>query len=562
MRKIVGFDTETFISHGAYQFMSAQFWNPDLKMTDFVTDAEQIRKYFTTKTRGAIFLAQNAEYDFSVLRKVFQDDWFTFKCLFNKGRFMYGKLVHNDHAYTFYDLRNIFVNWSLKKVGEFIHLPKLTSPSYLGKRKPQNNEEWQYLKQYALRDAEICYEAGKWIQQKLGEIRISAPSLSFNVFNKQFQPYGVYLSTTDEIEGKIRLAYKGGRNECFIRGSPDKKVYVYDVVSLYPYCMKTHKMPLGIDGIKKSDHIDLSREGIAFCKVFQNAEIPFLSTRTFTPDGTYKLMFPNGIFKAWFTYPEIRYFLWHNLGDILETYETYEVNRLTRVFEPFIDHFFKLKETDKEGASFWKLFMNSLYGKFAQNIESPEVTLSKDVKVTKLTQKAKRKFLLRSNVLISAYITAYGRIHMHSHYTKVGLENLVYTDTDSIHTLKKLSDVGEGLGQLSFKGETDNPRRATYIRGKFYLFNDGLKCKGLQYVLTASDMRKLIEIGNVKILTTMLLKIRSAFIRHKELLSETDMIKHFTLNEDGKRSYNKLLKANQLLTEYTRSKAVDYHGLE
>jgi hypothetical protein len=151
---------------------------------------------------------------------------------------------------------------------------------------------------------------------------------------------------------------------------------------------------------------------------------------------------------------------------------------------------------------------------------------------------------------------------MHTLYDKVGLKNLVYTDTDSIHTFKPFLKTGENLGDLSFKGKTDKKKKATYIRSKFYLFNNTLKCKGLQYVLTAEDMRKLIAVGDPKVLTTILLRIRSAFRRHKELLSETQMIKRFTLENDGKRIYLKNLYGKQLLTDWCSSKAVVLHGLE
>ena len=562
----------------SYQFFSAQFWSEKFNKGKFVSDPQQVTDYFSSKTRGYIFLAQNAEYDFAVLSKTYKSlnllcsynfscneceescpsNRRKFICLYNKGRFIYGKLVRKDHVWSIYDLRNIFVNWSLKRIGEFIGLEKLDKPSYLGLRAPETLKEKRYFRKYALRDAEICYKAGQWIINKLGIIKVSAPSLSFNVFNKQFKPYGVYLKTEDSITKTLRLAYKGGRSECFIRGSPDKKVYVYDVVSLYSYIMWKHKFPLGIGKLKHKNSWDKSHEGIAYAHVQQDAEIPFLSKRKFTEDGTYKLVFPNGDFYGWFTYPELRYLEWKGLGKILKVYEAYEVSRSTHIFRPFVDYFFNLKQTDVKGSSFWKLFLNSLYGKFAQDASSPELLITPDEQI----ERPKRKFMFQTNIMIAAYITARARIYMHTLYDKVGLKNMVYTDTDSIHTFKPFNKTGENLGNLSFKGETDAERRSTYIRSKFYVFNDVLKCKGLQYVLKAEDMRKLIEIGNVEVLTKMLLRIRSAFRRHKELLTETAMMKRFTLENDGKRVYAKLLNGKQLLDDWCDSKAVVLHGLE
>ena len=562
MRNIIGLDTETILKNRSYQFFSAQFYSKELNMNDFISDPIELRNYFNYKTRGSIFLAQNAEYDFTVLRKALKTDYFTFKFLQNKGRFIYGKLLRQDHAWSIYDLRNIFVNWSLKQIGEFIGLKKLEKPSYLGLRTPETPKEWLYFRKYALRDAEICYKAGKWIINKCGFIKVTTPSLSFSVFNKHFKPYGIYLKTKDSITKKLRLAYKGGRSECFIRGSPEKKVYVYDIVSLYSYIMRNYKVPLGIGKLRHKKTLDLSHEGIAYVTIQQDADIPVLPLKMFTKDGSYKLIFPNGKFASWFTYPELRYLEWKGLGKILKVHETFEVDRSTFAFKPFVDYYFDLKQTDVKGSAFWKLFLNSLYGKFAQDVASPELLVSPTGDIEKLEKPSKKKRMVQTNIMVAAYITARARIYMHSLYEKVGIKNMVYTDTDSIHTFKRYSQIGENLGELSFKGETDGKRRSTYIRSKFYIFNDVLKCKGLQYVLKADDMRKLIEIGNVEVLTKILLRIRSAFRRHKELLTETDMMKRFTLENDGKRMYRKALFGKQLLDEWCDSKAVVLHGLE
>jgi len=562
MRYIIGLDTETLLRKGTYQFFSAQFYSRELGLKDFITEPQKVRNYFTNKTRGSIFMAQNAEYDFTVLRKILDDNYYTFKCLYNKGRFIYGKLVRGKNAWSIYDLRNIFVNWNLKKIGEFIGLKKYEKPAYLGLRSPETPSEWRYFKKYALRDAQICYEAAKWIIKKLGTIKVTAPALSFYVYNKQFKPYGVYLKTEDNINRKLRLAYKGGRSECFIRGSPDKTVYVYDVVSLYPYIMWKFKIPLGIGKLEKKTDVDLSHEGIAHAYIQQDADIPALSLKMFSKDGSYKLVFPNGKFASWFTYPELRYLEWKGIGKILKVYECYELDRSAYAFKPFITHFFNLKQTDSKGSSFWKLFLNSLYGKFAQDVSSPELLITPEGNIKKLEHSSRKKFLIQTNIIAAAYITARARLYMHTLYDQVGSENMVYTDTDSIHTFKPFNQTGEQLGNLSFKGKTDGKRRSTYIRSKFYVFNNVLKCKGLQYVLTAEDMRKLIAIGDVKVLTKMLLRIRSAFRRHQELLSETDMIKRFTLNDDGKRIYKKHLFGKQLLNDWSRSEAVTLYGLE
>lgn len=556
MRRIIGFDTETYFDRGEYVFLSAQFYSRNPKLNMFITNPEDLKKVFTHKTRGCIFLALNAEYDFSVLRKAMKNNYFDFYVLYNSNRFVCGKLVRNKHVWHIWDLQNIFLNWSLKKVGELIGVQKLEKPLWLGLRKPESKEEWKQLKVYAMNDAKICYLAGEWLLKKFGTLKLTLPSLSFHVYNKCYKRFPIYLSKSDSEIAQLRLAYKGGRCEVFIRGSPDNKVYVYDVVSLYPYIMWKSEFPIVTEPLKEKPSLDLSKEGVAYCLIEQDHEIPLLCTRLFVKDGEYKLVFPNGKFASWFTYPELRYLEWKGLGKIIRVFKAYECSETAPIFKDFVEKYFSFKVEQPEASSFWKLFLNSLYGKFAQSCVSPWIKVLPDLKLEKVHQTVRKKFVPRRNIIIAAYITAKARIYMHSLYEKVGLKHLVYTDTDSIHTTKKLTDVGENLGELSFKGESDGERRATYIRSKFYIFNSVLKCKGLKGLLTADEMRKLISLGNAKVLSTIILKLRSAYARHMNVLSTVKMEKQFTLGDDGKRVYLKHLRGRQLLEDYSESRSL------
>ena len=556
MVKIIGFDTETVLSkhgeHFAYDFYSAQFYDPELELNHFLTDPSNVSEMFNYKTDGAIFLASNAEYDFTVLAKILDKDYFNMRCLYNGARFLYGKLHRKKHCWTIYDLRNIFTNWSLAKMGKFLNLQKLEKPEYLGKRKPETDIEQFYFRQYAMRDAEIGYNAGIWLLKKFGRLNVSLPAMAFNYFNREHKPKGLYLRVEPDITHKLRLAYKGGRCESWIRGSPDRKIYAYDVVSLYPSVMLEKPFPIGQNGFQEKTDIDLSHDGIALCKVKQDAEIPFLCAKTLCSDENIKLLFPNGIFTSWFTYPELRYFSVKQLGKILKVEQAYETKGCKFYFKDFIEEFFELKQTDKDHADFWKLCMNSLYGKFAQDAHSPELELKSDntIVASEIPKNKKQNFL--TNILVSAYITAFSRIKMHSYYQEIGSDNLVYTDTDSLHSFKPLSKTGKGLGEIDLKIEG----QGTYVRSKFYILNDMVRCRGMERIFEAHHVRKLIEMNDVTIFSKVLLRLRSAYRQHKTFLTERPQEKHFSLESDCKRLYRESLKGNELLTSYTDSKAV------
>lgn len=560
MVQVIGFDTETILTkhdkHFTYDFYSAQFYNPKLKLEVFTTDPLEVAKMFTHKTQGCIFLASNAEYDFTVLAKILDKDYFTMRCLYNGSRFLYGKLQRKEHCWTIYDLRNIFTNWSLAKMGKFLDIPKVEKPSYLGKRKPETDLEKLYFKYYAMRDAEIGYYAGIWLMKKFGRLNVSLPALAFNYFNRKYTPKGLYMNPEPELAQKLRLAYKGGRCESWIRGTPERKVYAYDVVSLYPDVMLRKPFPIGSNGLQEKSDIDLSHDGIALCTVKQDAAIPFLCTKTMCSDGFIKLLFPNGTFQSWFTYPELRFFSVKRLGKILKVEKAYETKGSKFYFKDYITEFFQLKQEDIEHADFWKLCMNSLYGKFAQDAHSPELEILADNTIKEHAKPIMKKQNFLTNILVSAYITAFSRIKMYGYYEQIGAENLVYTDTDSIHSFKPISNIGKGLGEIDFKVEGTG----TYLRSKFYLFNDMVRCRGMERIFEAHHVRKLIEMNDVTIFSKILLRLRSAYRQHKPFLTEKPLKKSFSLAPDCKRFYRESLIGKDLLERYTQSNAVVLNG--
>lgn len=538
------------------EFYSAQFFCPELKINAYLTDPLEVAKVFRSKTRSAVFLANNAEFDFAVLAKILDKDYFQMRCLYNGSRFLYGKIARDKHVWKIIDLMNIFNMWSLAKIGKFLGIEKMDKPEYLGKRKPETEQEQKYFKNYAMRDAEIGYWAGKWLLEKFGKISVSLPALSFGYFNSKFKPVGLYMKVDSDVTAKLRLAYKGGRVEAWVRGSPDKEEFCYDVVSLYPSVMKEKSYPCGINKLTKKFDVDLCHDGIALVTVKQDTDIPFLSVKTFCKDGNIKLIFPNGKFKAWHTYPELRYFSVMGLGKILKVHEAYETRGSKFYFEDYIDEFFGLKNSDKEHADFWKLCMNSLYGKFAQDAHSPELSLNADNSISQIELFGNKKDNFQTNILASAYVSAFGKIKMHKHYRKCGAENIAYTDTDSLHSFKELSDIGNNLGDLALKVKG----KGTYIRSKFYLFNDMVRCRGMERIFKVEHIRAMIEQNDVTIMSKILLRLRSAYRQHKPFLTEQPIQKSFSLLDDCKRVYSKELIGHQLLSDYSTSNAVLLDG--
>jgi len=403
-----------------------------------------------------------------------------------------------------------------------------------------------------MRDAEIGYQAGKWILEKFGKITVSAPSLAFSYFNTKYKPIGLYYAAVDPLKSKLMLSYKGGRCEAFYRGTLPEKIYGYDKVSLYPSVMFKNPFPMGFNGFTEKSEVNLSHDGFAHVLVKSDSEIPFLCIKHLCKDKNVKLVFPNGKFSGWFTYPELRYFVRMGYGKILKTHEAFEVEKCRFYFKEYIDEFFKLKNEDKEHASFWKLLMNSLYGKFAQDAHSPELQVNANGEIVQQKDVKNKKLNVKTNILVSSYIAAYSRIDMHKEMVKIGKENLVYTDTDSIHSLKPFSNIGTNLGDLAFVSEG----KGMYVRSKFYILNDKVVCRGMEHIFSADNVRTLIEKDDVECMGRTLLRLRSAFRQHKPFLTQQETSKHFSIRDDSKRVYAKELIGAQLLNDYTNSEAL------
>ena len=75
---------------------------------------------------------------------------------------------------------------------------------------------------------------------------MTAASLSKRVFQCHYQnPSHPIYDLTWELDAKIRSAYFGGRNECFVQKEVTDNVFYYDITSLYPDVMAHHDYPWG-----------------------------------------------------------------------------------------------------------------------------------------------------------------------------------------------------------------------------------------------------------------------------------------------------------------------------
>lgn len=293
--------------------------------------------------------------------------------------------------------------------------------------------------------------------------------------------------------------YYGGRVECFSSGIVDTNFSVFDINSAYPYAM-LQKHPYSTN----YSRVEGYEEGADFYKVrcVSTGVFPFRENGaanqglSFPADGAVRTFTVSG----WEMDVARDTVVFH--GDVLES-----VTFVSHVdFGDYINHFWQLRQAlteagDEAGRLFAKLFMNSLYGKFAANpanyknymVVPMDVIPGLDALGWRFSgefgpwglaesdlQKERQRYY---NVATGASITGFVRAMLWRaiHSSK----GVLYCDTDSIVCERAGSAVklGAALGEWKHEGDFD---RAGIGGKKLYILRGTPTVDGGREYKTAS----------------------------------------------------------------------------
>jgi hypothetical protein len=313
------------------------------------------------------------------------------------------------------------------------------------------------------------------------------------------------------IDEFVRRAYFGGRTEIFkpvfdseISGFPF--LFCFDVNSLYPFCMMKHAFPDRFirKGKGKKDY-DKFEMGIWRCKVRVPTDMymPVLAIKL-----NERLIFPVGEFEGYWTKYELDYAV--SCGcEILEYIEGALFENAGFIFKEFVDTLYNMRLEAKEKKDdvtqmTMKLLMNSCYGRMGINKERSKIIIDQGIysKVKfiadietklgtiRLSEKPEKAEKLFSNPVIACYVTSYARVHLHKECTKVGVESVYYTDTDSCFTNKEMA-VGKELGAMKLEYKS---KSACFLLPKTYVVEDILedgKEKAIKLTMKGFDYKNI-----------------------------------------------------------------------
>lgn len=348
---------------------------------------------------------------------------------------------------------------------------------------------------------------------------------------------------SQSIDSFVRVAYFGGRTEIFKPlfdgrsfSKIEKKLYCFDVNSLYPTVMRAHDYP---------------GRFLRYTYTYERDEIGFYDATVEVPKGMYvpplgvvheiegskKFIFPTGVFSGRWSTCELNYA--ESIGvKILSTGKGAIFENAGPIFRNFVDTLYQIRQEaprDSVDNVLAKLILNSCYGRFGlqrmrEMIEMDEGQmgaiplceigpLNRRIRLVKVPKEVESF----TNVAVAAWVTSQARIHMHKIYVKCQ-DELYYTDTDSLFTTMIFEDEA-GLGALKLEYESDSacfllPK--TYKAGKKVVMK-GFDRKKIQHFsqedfLTAleGDLRRLKIIQAPKFAT-----FRSA-LRKKKLVTMLD----------------------------------------
>ena len=264
---------------------------------------------------------------------------------------------------------------------------------------PFKSTFWDFQKEankYCKLDCQSLHE----ILNKFGELiykefqvdihkSLTLPSLALKVYRVHFLSKDTIYQILGNIEQAIRESYTGGAVDVYIPhnktsgffdkvGAVFKKLFYYDVNSLYPSVMANNPMPVGKPTYFEGDirRIELDSYGFFYCKITSPdyLEHPILQRRIKTSEGI-RTIAGLGSWEGWICSAELDNAVKYGYTfEILKGYQ-FETGDL---FSEYVNRMYNLRLQYDKGTPMnliAKLLMNSLYGKFAMKLERKEKKL-------------------------------------------------------------------------------------------------------------------------------------------------------------------------------------------
>ena len=344
--------------------------------------------------------------------------------------------------------------------------------------------------EYVDHDVKIIAYALKHIKAQ-GMTKMTTASCAYNEYTSMrasdYLSYAFPELSVDFLT-EWREAYRGGRtqvNPMYAR-KVVKNVKRFDINSMYPYVMANMPLPYGIP-------IKCEKPGQYRFELYK-VNIGFVLKKGCMPSLLKKGSIGSGVDTYYDSTEDIEtmYISSVDLDLVKRNYDVYYLEFLeiygfytsTILFRDYVEKWYS-RNNNHEGAEkiVYKLMLNSLYGKFGSNVmRARKVPYIKDDGSVGYALgkpiEAKHYYLP-----VAIAITAWAHKLIDDAIHETGIENFIYCDTDSVHTLGTLPDSwidNKILGKFKLEAIEET---AKYIRQKCYLTYEKAKwhitCAGM-----------------------------------------------------------------------------------
>jgi hypothetical protein len=312
-----------------------QFWGDDC--------VKQLLTFLKSYSKSLVIYAHNGgKFDFWYLAHALAEP-----LLFIDSRLVKAKLFHHE------------VRDSLKILPVPLAAIQKDEINYelmeRGKREKHKTEILKYLES----DCRYLYDAVSAFIMRFGDV-LTVGGAAIKELSKHYKIPRI----SPNNDSLYRSFFHGGRCEVFEIGEirSKKKLKLYDVNSLYPYCEASFEHPIGTHDEELTEIPDAPFFLAHICARSKGA----LPVRT--KNG---LTFPHGHVESFCTSHELRMAQKLKLVEITQIIKVYAWNETT-TFEKFVNQWsdYKIdaeKRGDSIGRTIGKLIPNNAYGKFAQD---------------------------------------------------------------------------------------------------------------------------------------------------------------------------------------------------
>lgn len=542
---VLGCDTETY-SQPDYGLKSIQVWGQSSELrkyittTDWLQESSDIRSeiaskfldFLKTLGRDTIVAFFNLRFDFSQFSYYFTqlsglevlDDARDYR---KKNNFIsvlespqkcYKVMIKFDnHTVTFIDIGNFLTATTLDNAcKEWVGKSKLEMVSKRFDKAPSTPREMAY----AMRDAQLTYELFTALSQNdvvhetdyvtiagrtmahFKEFIKSQYGLSFNKWAYDSADKDEVVSISDQWEDLLRPSLRGGYCASIHDGYYANCKHI-DATSLYPSQMVKPMIPYGGPLLEKPDGPFTTIVYPIASLSIKPGKIPYLQFRSDAQSLEYLADVPTGE-KVTQCVLDGSYAFWHDEWELIcqlydvkltSVKEIYIRMKENNVLASYIRMLFDGKKNNTGTKRYYfKILMNSLYGKFLTSPKGESISYSGGYHKI---ENDKHTYYLP----IGSWIAMSGRVALFNVLNSLDSGDVLYCDTDScIYKGDKEPDcvIGDELGQW----KVENTDFDAWIVGpKCYqeLNHDGTlmtKCAGLPDYAKANVTFKGITVGS------------------------------------------------------------------